>query len=145
MAYLPLPDRTAYSIRANPIIVEILITAKIQTGHRTPQMGKTLKFEQACGLANFAPRHLAVGAIKCIGIAQRIVVSCGLVACRSTVYEIIGKYWLKNVYGKPSTSKRWTRQEKETMSVPSEADVDNPPEAERGKAEVWRYDSRTNS
>ena len=50
MTYLPLPDRAAYSIRANLIIVEILITAKIQTGHRAPQIGKTLEFEQACGM-----------------------------------------------------------------------------------------------
>jgi len=50
MTYLPLPDRAAYSIRANLIIVEILITAKIQTGHRAPQIGKTLEFEQTCGM-----------------------------------------------------------------------------------------------
>jgi len=50
MTYLPLPDHTAYSIRANLIIVEILIIAKIQTGHRAPQFGKTLEFEQAFGM-----------------------------------------------------------------------------------------------
>jgi hypothetical protein len=50
MTYLSLPDRTAYSIRANLIIVETLITAKIQTGHRAPQIGKMLEFEQACGI-----------------------------------------------------------------------------------------------
>ena len=66
MPYLPLPVHTAYSIRANVISVEILITPKIQPGHRAPQMGKTLEFEQACGLANLAPRHLAVGAIRCM-------------------------------------------------------------------------------
>ena len=32
-----------------------------------------------------------VGATECIGIAQRVIVSCGLVACRSTVYELIVK------------------------------------------------------
>jgi hypothetical protein len=50
MTYLPLPDRAAYSICANFIIVEILITVKMQTGHRVPQMDKTLEFEQACGM-----------------------------------------------------------------------------------------------
>ncbi|HIJ51776.1 MAG TPA: hypothetical protein HPP66_01320 [Planctomycetes bacterium] len=45
-----MPDHTAYSVRANLIIVENLITAKIQTGHSAPQMGKTLEFEQACGM-----------------------------------------------------------------------------------------------
>jgi hypothetical protein len=34
MTYLPLPDRTAYSIRANVISVEILITPKIQPRHK---------------------------------------------------------------------------------------------------------------
>ena len=87
MNYSPLPDRTAYSIRANLIIVEILITPKIQPGHRAPQMGKTLEFEQACGLANLAPRHLAVGAIRCTGIRRRIIVSYGFEVCRYPVHE----------------------------------------------------------
>lgn len=55
MTYLPLPDRTAHSIRANIIIVENLITAKIQTGYRAPQIGKTLEFEQACGMRESCP------------------------------------------------------------------------------------------
>jgi hypothetical protein len=50
MFYLPLPNHIAYSIRTNPIIVEIMITTKIQTGHRAPQIGKTLEFDQACGM-----------------------------------------------------------------------------------------------
>ena len=87
MTYLPLPDRTAYSIRANVISVEILITPKIQPGHRAPQMGKPLEFEKACGLANSAPMHLAVGAMRCTGIRRCIVVLCGLEACRYPVHD----------------------------------------------------------
>ena len=34
MTYSPLPDHTAYSIRANVISVEILITQKIQPRHK---------------------------------------------------------------------------------------------------------------
>jgi len=50
MTYLPLPNRTAYSISANVIIVEILITAKIQTGHRAPQMARHWSLSKLVGL-----------------------------------------------------------------------------------------------
>jgi hypothetical protein len=87
MTDLPLQPHAAYSIRDNVISVEILITPKIQPGHRAPQMGKTPEFDQACGLAYLAPGHLAVGAMRCIGIGRRIIVSYGFEVCRYPVHE----------------------------------------------------------
>ncbi len=52
-----------------------------------PQLGKSLEFEQVCGLANLTLRHLALKLIRYIGIGQLIIVSYSFEAHRYTVYE----------------------------------------------------------
>ncbi len=53
-------------------------------------MGKTQEFKQACGLLSLVLRYPAVGAIRCAGIGQCIVVLYGFDACR---YPVHGGKW----------------------------------------------------
>jgi len=50
-------------------------------------MGKTQEFKQACKLLSLVLRHPAVGAIRCVGIGQCIVVLYGFDTCSYPVHE----------------------------------------------------------